>query len=224
MEDLLIDIFIGRDPEDLEALNWRYQQHNSYVMSGRTLASAVKQLTSNAVLRSALMVCTEGTSTRKPGPVDQSLVYRDVAEIEKQLKTTFPESQILDILLRRQDVHIAQINVFFSMRTSMQLDEALRRNTRLDDMTKKIAVHAVRTATNLTYRDVMLLRDAMGNKLLRSRKDEKIGIRVCRMHWHRQHWRQIKAAYVGHSGKEFIDIWKRGNGLFKDLILSMASV
>ena len=57
------------------------------------------------------------------------------------------------------------------MRNNKQLDEVIRRNVRLDDMTKKIAVHAVRTATNITYRDVLLLRDAMGaNKFLGNRK------------------------------------------------------
>src|SRR5437762_7877730 len=111
------------------------------------------------------------------------------------------------------------------MHTGINLDEALRRNVCLDDMTKKIAVHAVRTATDMTYRDVMLLRDAMGaNKILRNGRDEKIGIRAVRMHWHRQHWHQIKAVYVGHMGKDFVDKWKNRKGLFGNLILSMASV
>ena len=103
MEDLLIDIFVGRDNEDLRALDWHYQQHYS---RGRTLASAVNELSSTPVLRSALMVCTERTSTREPRNVDQSLVRRDVAEIEKQLDTIFPVSQtLIDILLRRSDTH-----------------------------------------------------------------------------------------------------------------------
>src|SRR5215510_5480322 len=121
MEDLLIDIFVGRDPEDLRVLDLYLQKQFSYITSGRTLASAVNELTSDINLRSALMVCTEGTSSRERRGVDQSLVLRDVADIQKQLNLTFPHPQILfDILLRRSDPHIAQINIYFSMREGRQ--------------------------------------------------------------------------------------------------------
>lgn len=216
MEDILIDIFVGRDPRDFAYLNLAYQHHHSRVMAGQTLASAVNGLTTSAELRSALMICTEGSRDLRP-VVDQSRVILDVAKIEEIMDMTFPRYQTLfDILLRRSDPHIAQINVYYKMRTGMDLDEALRRSLCLSEMTRKIAVHAVRTATDLTYRDVMLLRDAKN-------MNEKLGIRVCRMHWHKQHWKQIKAVHVGHGGKEFSAKWKGKNSLFGDLIVSMAA-
>lgn len=225
MEDILIDIFVGRDPEDLRTLDLYYQQRHRNVMSGKSLASLVNTLTSSEELRYALMICTEGNKGREPRPVDQQRVLQDVEVIQKQINTTFPSHQIIfDILLRRHDSHIAQINLYYQMREGMNLDEALRRNVTLSQMTRNIAVHAVRTATDLTYRDCMLLRDAMGaNKLMGNKNEEKLGIRVCRMHWHRQHWKQIKAVYMGHMGQEFIDKCKKGKkGLFRDLVVSMA--
>ena len=226
MEDILIDIFVGRDPEDLRTLDLYYQQRHSNVMSGKSLASIVDQLTSSEELRYALMICTEGNKSREPRAVVQQLVLQDVEVIQKQMDMTFPNYQVIfDILLRRHDSHIAQINLYYQMREGMNLDEALRRNVCLNQMTRNIAVHAVRTATDLTYRDCMLLRDAMGaNSFLGNGKDEKIGIRVCRMHWHKQHWRQIKAVYVGHMGQELIEKCKKGKkGLFRDLVVSMAA-
>ena len=225
MEDILIDIFVGRDPVDLRTLDLYYQQRHSNVMSGKSLASLVNTLTSSDELRYALMICTERNRGREPGAVDQQRVIQDVQVIQKQMGTTFPSHQVIfDILLRRHDSHIAQINLYYQMREGMNLDEALRRNVTLSQMARNIAVHAVRTATDLTYRDCMLLRDAMGaNKLMGNRSDEKLGIRVCRMHWHRQHWRQIKAVYMGHMGQEFIDKCKKGKkGIFRDLVVSMA--
>ena len=216
MEDILIDVFVGRDPRDLAYLNLAYQQYHSRIMAGQTLASAVNGLTTSAELRSALMICTEGSRDLRP-VVDQSRVLLDVAKIKEIMGMTFPSHQpLFDILLRRSDPHIAQINVYYNLQAGMQLDEALRRNMCLSEMTRKIAVHAVRTATDLTYRDVMLLRDAKD-------MNEKLGIRVCRMHWHKQHWKQIKAVHVGHTGKEFSAKWKGKKGLFGDLIVSMAA-
>src|SRR5205809_3813459 len=108
MEDILIDIFVGRDPEDLRALNFYYQQLHANVMSGKSLASIVNQLTSSDELRYALMISTEGGQSRDPGHVDHQRVLQDVEVIQKQLNTTFPSYQIIfDILLRRRDSHIA---------------------------------------------------------------------------------------------------------------------
>jgi hypothetical protein len=224
MEDILIDIFIGRDPRDLRALDSYYQQQYANVSSGRSLASVVNRLTTSEELTYALMICTDGTKSREPQPVDLQRVLLDVDVLQKQMGMSYPNYQIIfDILLRRHDSHIAQINLYYSMRTNRNLDEALRRNVSLKHITKNIAVHAVRTATDLTYRDCMLLRDAMGAS--GNGKDEKIGIRVCRMHWHKQHWKQIKAVYMGHMGQEFIEKCKKGRkGIFRDLVVSMAAL
>ena len=226
MEDILIDVFVGRDPEDLQNLNLYYQHRHRNVMSGKSLASIINQLTSSEELRYALMICTEGSKSREPRVVDQQRVLQDVEVIHKQMSLAFPSYQVIfDILLRRHDSHIAQINLYFSMRERMNLDEAVRRNVSLNQMTRNIAVHALRTATDLTYRDCMLLRDAMGaNSFMGNTKDEKLGIRICRMHWHRQHWKQIKAVYMGHMGQKFIDKCKKGKkGLFRDIVVSMAA-
>src|SRR5215471_7799852 len=163
MEDILIDVFVGRDPEDLRNLDLYYQHRHRNVMSGKSLASIVNQLTSSEELRYALMICTEGSKSREPRVVDQQRVLQDIEVIRKQMSLTFPSYQaIFDILLRRHDSHIAQINLYYSMHEGRNLDEAVRRNVSLNQMTRNIAVHALRTATDLTYRDCMLLRDAMG--------------------------------------------------------------
>ena len=227
MEDILVDIFVGRDSEDLRNLDLYYRQRPSNVMSGKGLASIVGQLTSSDELRYALMICMEMNRSRESDPVDQQRVLQDLKVLESQMKSSFPSYQVIfDILLRRHDPHIAQITLYFQMREGTHLDEALRRSTTLSEMVRKITIHAVRTATDLTYRDSLLLRDAMGaNSFMGNGKDEKIGIRVCRMHWHKQHWKQIKAAYVGHRGHEFIDdCKKRTRGIFLDLLVSMDSI
>jgi hypothetical protein len=222
----LIDIFVGRHPEDLRFLALKYQQQQQNSLSGKSIASAIYTLTSSAELQFALKVCSEVTRPDPSQAVDQALVYRDVNDIIKLLDTTFPSHQeLFNILLRRNDPHIQQIALFFQMNTNSQLDEAIRKNAILSKMTKKIAVHAVRTATNMTYRDVMLLRDAMGeDTILGGSKNEKLGIRVCRMHWFKQHWLQIKAEFLGLVGKQLMDKMNSKEGMFRDLMICMAMV
>ena len=222
--DILIDIFVGRDPEDLQQLGLAYQRKHSLSMQGKSLASLVKEITKSEELQAALTICIEGG--RGLMPVDQAAIQNDLVEIKNLMKMAFPPPRaFFDILLRRSDPHIASIALYYSMESGLKLDEAIRRNMSIPSMTRKIVLHAVRSATDLPYRDVMLLRDAMvANNLIGNVVKEKLGIRVCRMHWHRRHWQNVKAVYVGHKGEEFVDKWKNKKGIFRDLIMSMASI
>jgi hypothetical protein len=105
------------------------------------------------------------------------------------------------------------------------LDMAIRRNTGLSEMARNVCVHALRTATNMTYRDAMLLHDALGRKSVTgSTNKEKLAIRVTRMHFYKQHWMQIKAEFQGVSGKDFKSKMNNlGGGVFRDLMYAMAS-
>src|SRR5271169_6256888 len=142
MEDILIDIFVGRDPDDLRQLDFAYQRKYSFSMMGKSLASSVKELTTSKELQAALMVCTEGS--RVVQSIDQAVVQRDVEEIKRLMSMAFPPPQaFFDILLRRSDPHIAQIGIYYSMGGGIKLDEAIRRNVSIPAMTRKIVLHAV---------------------------------------------------------------------------------
>jgi hypothetical protein len=119
-----------------------------------------------------------------------------------------------------------QLNLHYRMKNrDRALDEELRRAVALPKMMRKIAVHAVRSATDPTYRDVMALRDAMGaESLVGNGSSEKLAIRICRLHWYRQHWKQVKAGYMGHMGKELVDKVNGQRGLLRDLLVAMCLV
>ena len=227
IEDILFEIFVGRHPDDLGHLNDKYQQQTRNMISGASLASFVSSLTTNNELLYALKICSE-LSRPDPGlPVNQALVIRDVQDIIKILDMTFPtDQQLLGILLRRNDSHIEQVALYFLTQTRRELYQAICQSLFLKTMTRKIAVHAIMTAENITYRDAMLLRDVRSrNSLMGSANDELLGVRVCRFHWYTQHWRQVKAKYLGSKEREFVDTMNSTkNGLFRDLMVSMALV
>src|SRR5213078_123953 len=109
---ILIDIFVGRDPGDIRKLDSYYQQQHANFMSDKRLTSIVNQLTYSEELRYALMICMEGTKIRESSPVDLQRVLQDVEAMQKQMNASYPNYQVIfDILLRRHDAHIAQINI-----------------------------------------------------------------------------------------------------------------
>jgi hypothetical protein len=226
-DDILIDIFIGRATDDIKYLLFKFQQQQQVAMTGRTISSTLAAATSNEVLLSALNIATESTRPDGTYPVDQNLVHRDVEELSKILNASFPShTALFNILLRRSDNHIMQLNLHYRMKNrDRALDEELRRAVALPKMMRKIAVHAVRSATDPTYRDVMALRDAMGaESLVGNGSSEKLAIRICRLHWYRQHWKQVKAGYMGHMGKELVDKVNGQRGLLRDLLVAMCLV
>lgn len=219
----MIDIFVGRHPEDIQFLGIKYQQQMG---NNASLASLVSSLCTDPELAHALNVCCEQSRPDPNTPVNQALVAIDVDKIIKILDRAYPcDRDLLDILLHRNDIHITQVALYFHMQTNKYLDEGIRRNTQLKKMTRKIAVHAVRTATDMTYRDAQLLYDAQSNNgIVGAGNDVLLGVRVCRFHWHTQHWQQIKAAYCGLKGREFVDkIRSSKSGLFRDLVVSMVN-
>lgn len=210
-------------------MNIKYQQQHRN--DAQTLATAISIVLSNnsissTELQTALNICSEGTRPHSNEPPDLALVHRDVDQIIRILESSSPSHrELFNILLRRSDRHISQINVFYSMKGGMQLDEAIRRTQSMDSITRKIATHAVRTATNMVHRDVMLLRKAMGSESIFGRgKDEMLALRICRMHWYRHHWRQIRQAYLRIKGRQLVDKMNDKSGLLRDLMVAMTQV
>lgn len=221
MEDILIDIFIGRNPQDLIDLSIKYKQvyHREF--------SSIAQMASSEELVKALEIVSERNRPDSTVLVDGELVRKDVASIKSTLKMSFPRYQdLFEILLHRSDTHIQQVSIMFELQQKQKpLDMAIRTNTSLSTMAKNICVHAVRTATNMTYRDAMLLRDAMGtNTVLGGGSKKKVAIRVVRMHYFKRHFHQIKGEYHGVSGKDFTKQMKNlKEGVFRDLMYAMSA-
>ena len=221
----MIDVLIGRSPDDLRYLDLKFQHQSE---SHARLSSSVGDIASSPELISALTIATVHPRPPHSHPVDPSLVVEDVQEISRLLHVGCPlrplHEQLFDILLRRNDHHIAQINLFFRMKEGNELDEIIRKSSAFSKTTRKVAIRAIRTATNLVDRDVKMLQEALGGEKLISRgNSELLGIRICRMHWYKQHWLKVKAGYKAKTNNELGNVVKSKSGLFKDLMVALVS-
>jgi len=105
------------------------------------------------------------------------------------------------------------------------LDEDIRRCVKMPKMMRNIVVCAIRSGTDPTYRDVMALIDALGSEsLVGNVNHERLADRIVRLHWYKQHWMQVKVAYMGHTGKHLVDKVNGQGGLLRDLLVVMCLV
>jgi len=222
-EDILIDIFIGRATEDIRYLLFRLQEQVQRPgKSGKTLSSTLAAATSNDVLLSPLNIATGTTRPDVTYPLDFNDVHRDTEEIIKIMDALVPShTALFDILLCRSDQHIRHLKIAYLIQKGGDLDKDLRQNSLMPSMMRKIAVHAIRSATDPTYRDALLLRSVMN---LPGRSEKCFAIRVSRLHWYKEQWERVKARFMGQMGKELMDKANGQQGLLKHLLVAMCLV
>jgi hypothetical protein len=161
--------------------------------------------------------------------VNYHLVYSDVQSIIFNLTNQqVNANELLQTFLCRSDTHIAEMAIQYRTCMGNELETVIRMSSLKVDM-KKVLVHAIRTASNIVYRDVMLLRDAMGyeySTLVGEGSCETLGIRATRMHWFNMHWNQVKVGYKGIAGRDFVtemeQLKTRKDEHFGDLMLALA--
>jgi len=221
MDDDLILIFVGRQQDDLEYLDSLWSQR-----TGCGLTPSIPSLTSKRILQYALRLCLSLPRNNPLKPTHDALIHPHIRKLDDLLQMTFTSTlrgeysfafTVLDILLKRSNTDISKLALYFEVATGSKLEKKILNST-LDNTTKRIAVHALRTARDPTYRDCKLLNHAF----CRPSAEEDIAIRVCRAHWYSLHWKEIQAAWTGIIGSDIkTKISQLPKGLFRELLLAM---
>ena len=220
----MIDIFVGRDPRDIQLLDMSHRR-----VHGEGLVSILDDVDVSDPIRIALKIIVTEASYHQhqhqhPEVVDLALVDRDVDDlIEIRQGRIADDNALLSIILRRSLSHIHRVAVRYKLKSGVDMDRDFRRGQayQFHKDTQRVVVHAIRSAVDPTYRDCMLLKDALGR-----RDPTLLAVRMTRMHWYSQHWHQVNAALWGHSGYPLPDQVNstRHGELFRDLMVSMAQV
>ena len=219
----MIDVLIGRNAADLCYLDLEFQRKSA--SQGR-ISSIVSNLTSVPELLSAFTIATLYPRPPPSHPVDPSLVVHDVEEIGRLLNVDCPlkalHEPLFDILLRRNDRHLAQINMYFRMKEGKELYKIIRRCNIISKWTRKVAGVAIRSAISLVDKDVKLLRLALeGDGPVSRGNNDVLAVRVCRMHWYAQHWLKVQEGFRAKKNKQLIDVFKSKSGLLRELLVAL---
>jgi Annexin len=137
IQDILIDIYVGRNPLDLRLLADGFTKLRSNI-------STICNYAESTELQTALGIVSELNRPDTTVPIDPARVYNDVEILISTLSATFPRSSDpFNILLRRSDTHIQRIALHYQTKTNKPLDKDIRKNVNISPMAIKIAVHAV---------------------------------------------------------------------------------
>ena len=213
----MIEIFIARDPYDLQALAVTYEKIHL-----RPLIADIEDLTSSDVLKLAIYMVLREQRDSPLEPINQMQVQLDVIELQKIRTAGLPDPQALfSILLLRSESHLHQVACHYASRTGVELDQHFRTSYMFTEMTRNVAVHAIRSVRNPIYRDTMLLQNC-----IKKNKKGLLGVRMVRTcRSNPEHWVQVKAMYQGIAHGHLIDRMNSFNSdLFRDLMVTMAQV
>jgi hypothetical protein len=205
-------------------LNLTYNQGD--LTANNSLMTQVQTLTESPELQRALKICAQSSRPDSLEPLNKALVDRDVVELSTLLASRKPEiSALFDIILRRSDNHLIEVCAYYQLSQVTPLDTAILQCLNLAKMVKKIAVHAIRTASDVVYRDIMLLRHCLYAQPNGGDEGEqvKLGIRMVRMHWYREHFRDVREGFARVVGRDLPSVMSTKHGIFRELMLSLAT-
>jgi len=174
----LNDVLLGRSNADLNAIKTTYQQKFS-----RSLARDVSDDLSGQTERLFTKVAS---ATRHE---ESELVHPQI--IESDVKSMMVNiTEVCAIFAQSSDTELRAINSAFRARFNMPLDKHIERE--FSNHMEEALLRMLDTAIDPAMRDAMLLEECMVGA---GTKDEKLTVRLIRMHWDRVHLDHVRRAY-----------------------------
>ncbi|KAL4897984.1 hypothetical protein BDV59DRAFT_169010, partial [Aspergillus ambiguus] len=192
-EWLLNDVLLGRSNADLSAIKSAYE--STY---RRSLQKDVEGDLSFKTLSLFSMVL-RANRHEESFPIDPRTIEIEARTIHGATAGMVKNAEeVCSIFARSSDNEIRAINDEFNRRYN-SLEKHLEKE--FSGHMKDALLHMLRTALDPAMRDAELLEDCMKGM---GTKDEKLVVRVVRVHWNRAHKDRVKAAYRHRYGKDLI--------------------
>lgn len=195
-EWLLNDVLLGRSNADLKAIKQAYNH-----TFRRTLESDVESDLSfkTAGLFKAVLLAARHEESMPINP--QALEHEARALHEATSgRMVNDTTEAFGIYARSSDNELRAINQAFTQRYHESLEKWTEKE--FSGHMKDSFLQILRTALDPAMRDAVALEECMKGA---GTKDEKLVVRVVRLHWNRMHLDQVKRAYSHKFGKDLID-------------------
>ncbi|KKK12399.1 hypothetical protein P175DRAFT_0489677 [Aspergillus ochraceoroseus IBT 24754] len=185
-EWLLNDILLGRSNADLNAIKTSYE--HTY---RRTLPKDVEDDLSFKT-RNLFTLVLRASRHEESAPVDYRAIQAEAQTIQNATAARIVNNvdDVCSIFARSSDAELRALSQAFSERYHRSLEAHIEKE--FSGHMKDALLHMLRTALDPAMRDAVLLEECMKGM---GTKDEKLVIRVVRLHWNRQHMDQVKRAY-----------------------------
>ncbi|GIJ98341.1 hypothetical protein Aspvir_000458 [Aspergillus viridinutans] len=194
-EWLLNDVLLGRSNADLNAIKSAYE-HTFH----RSLQKDVEADLSFKTL-SLFSLVLRADRHEASYPINPQLIEQEARAIHAATSGRVVNNveEVCGIFARASDPELRAISQAFGARYNSSLENHIEKE--FSGHMKDALLHMLRTALDPAVRDADLLEDCMKGM---GTKDEKLVVRVVRLHWNRQHLDQVKRAYHHRYKKDLI--------------------
>lgn len=194
-EWLLNDILLGRSNADLQAILAAY--HRTY---HRQLTRDVED---DLSFKTAELFKNVLRTTRHEDsvPINPQAIEAEVRTLHDSTAARMVNNviEVCGIFVRSSNTELREIDRAFKARYHTPLDKHVEKE--FSGHMEDALLHMLRTATDPAMRDAILLEECMAGM---GTKDERLVVRVVRVHWDRQHKEMVKRAYRHRFGKDLI--------------------
>lgn len=185
-EDLLNEVLLGRSNADIQAIKHAY--HYTY---HRNLEYDVRDDLSAKTERLFSMVLS-ATRAEESAPVIPQSIDADVTEIHRCTEARIGAEQltVCSILTQRSENQIRAIAHAYEHKYRRPLEQVFI--SEFSGHMEDALVQMVRCGTDRAMRDAINIEKAMSGA---GTKDEKLVMRIVKLHWNQAHVQQVKGAY-----------------------------
>lgn len=194
-EWLLNDVLLGRSNADINAIKFAYEQRFR-----RSLAKDVEDDLSfkTQTLFQAVLSATRHEEWYAGRPGEAEAEARTIHD-STSARMVNDVVEVCGIFARSSDTELRAINHAFQTRYYTSLADHITKN--FSGHMQDALLRMLLTATDPAMRDAVALEDCMKGA---GTKDEKLVVRVVRLHWNRAHLHQVKGAYRVKYGEDLV--------------------
>ncbi|KAJ6073244.1 hypothetical protein N7467_011329 [Penicillium canescens] len=189
-EWLLNDILLGRSNADMNAIRTAYEM--------RYKRSLSKDVENDLSFKTSDLFATVIRAARheESMPINPQVIEADVRSLQGKKNIT----ETCAIFARASNAEIRAISQTFQSRYNTSLEKHIEKE--YSGHMEDALLVMLRSATDPAMRDAILLDECMRGM---GTKDERLVIRVVRVHWDRNHKEMVKRAYQHRFGKNLVD-------------------
>ncbi|KAJ6161105.1 hypothetical protein N7470_004501 [Penicillium chermesinum] len=212
-EWLMNDILLGRSNADLNAIRMGYDQkyHKSLIRDVEGDLSFKTATLFKAVL--------QGSRHEDGLPPNPQAIDAEVRALHDATtgRMTNNVGEVVGIFARASNDELRAIDRAFEARYHKKLEKHIEKE--FSGHMEDAFLHMLRSATDPARRDAILLEQCMAGL---GTKDERLVVRVVRVHWNREHKERVKAAYRHEYKKDLIErVRGETSGDYRDLMVAL---
>ncbi|KAJ5083958.1 hypothetical protein NUU61_008537 [Penicillium alfredii] len=195
-EWLLNDVLLGRSNADLNAIRIAYERTYRKSLS--------KDVEDDLSFKTAGLFASVIRAARheESAPVNPQTIDAEVRTLHDATSARMVNNvaEVCGIFARSSDTELRAMSHAFQSRYHSSLEKHVEKE--FSGHMEDALLHILRTASDPAMRDAILLEDCMRGM---GTKDERLVVRVVRVHWNRAHKDQVKRAYRHKFGKDLIE-------------------